>query len=474
MYKIITDIDPSIYRGYDIRGLVDKQLSPDIYYTFGKALATILHGKKIDQCQIGRDVRTTSEEYSKALITGLNDGGINTVDIGETLTQITYYSVYEQRSKAAVMITASHNPREFNGLKVSTGYSETFQTEEIQDFRKLVVSGKFYEPEQKGTNREYDILPSYKQDILKRIHLTKKWKVVVDGCNGGAGRICADILRGAGCEVVEQNNEIDGSFPQGAPDPTEEKVLKRVAEGVKKANADIGFSYDSDGDRMAVVDENGNELHMDMAITIFAKSVLRALPGSSIVFNTLCSRAVPEVIQAAGGKPVMWMTGHAFIKKKAIEVGAPFSGELSGHIFFSDNFYGHDDGANASLRLLEALEETGQSLSEAVAEIPHYVSSSEIKLGLADDIKFKFIDETLAKEFRETWPKAKFTTIDGIRADLPDRMAIVRASQNGPYITVKYEGRTREVYDEVRKILREMLEKHPEIDFSVGVNTNAL
>jgi len=473
-YKIETKIDPTIFRGYDIRGVVEKQVNENVFYTFGRAYATMLHGKKIFECQVGHDVRLTSRRYTDALIAGLNDGGIDTLDMGSTLTQITYYSIYERRNKGALMVTASHNPKEYNGMKVSTGYSESFQTEEIQNFRDLCASGKFVNPTKKGSNKPYDIWPSYEKDILKRIRLNKKWKVVIDGLNGEGGRLCADIFRKAGCEVIEQNTDPDGNFPLGAPDPTEEEVLERIADGVKKAGADIGFGYDSDGDRMAVVDETGQFLHMDTAIAILAKDVLKNLPGSPIVFNTLCSRAVPEVIEAAGGKPVMWMTGHAFIKKKAIEVGAPFSGELSGHIFFSDNFYGHEDGANASLRLLEALEAAGQTLSQAAAELPNYVSSPEIKLGLADDIKFKFIDEVIATRLREVWPNGEYTVIDGVRVDLPDKMAIVRASQNGPYVTVKFEGKTQKIYDEVRKILHDILDSYPEVDWATGVNTKSL
>ena len=473
-YKTVTEIDPVIFRGYDIRGVIGEQLNEDIYYTFGRAYATILANKKISDCQVGHDARVSSRSCTDALIAGLNDGGINTLDLGSTLTQITYYSVYDQKNKAAVMVTASHNDKEFNGLKLSTGYSETFLTDEIQDFRKLCESGNFVQPDYKGTNQPYDILPAYTKDILKRIHLTKPWKVVVDGVNGAAGKICADIFRKAGCAVIEQNTAPDGNFPLGAPDPTAEAVLKRLADGVKQTGADIGFGFDADGDRMAVVDDTGWYLHMDTVIAILAKDILRRLPGSPIVFNTLCSRVVPETISAAGGKPVIWMTGHAFIKKKAIEVGAPFSGELSGHIFFSDNFYGHDDGANASLRLLEALEQSGQSLSQAVAELPNYVSSPEIKLGYSDAEKFKFIDETLATDIRAAWPDGEYTTIDGLRVDLPDRMVIVRASQNGPYITVKFEGKTPEIFAEVRTTLHNILAKHPGIDWTTGVNANSL
>lgn len=370
------------------------------------------------------------------------------------------------------MITASHNPKEFNGLKLGVGYSDTMITEEIAYLRTLCAEGKFSTGA--GKNQRADVYPAYKETVLKLFSLNKKWRVVVDACNTTSGKFYPDLLRAAGCDVIEQNTTLDGNFPLGVPDPTEVEVLERLAEGVKKAGADIGFAYDTDGDRMAVVDGDGKTLWMDSIVALFAKDVLDYIPGAPIVYNTLCSRQVTEAVTAAGGMPVVWMTGHSFIKAKIKEVRAPFGGELSGHIFFMDNFFGHDDGAYASLRLLQYLERKGQSLAEAVAGLSIYVSSPEIKFGLADDIKFQFIDTVIKAEFEKLWPSAEYIAIDGVRADLPDRMAIVRASQNGPYITVKFEGKTQAVYDELKSQLKTMLSAHPEIDWSKGVNTHAL
>ncbi|MDR1197382.1 MAG: phosphomannomutase/phosphoglucomutase [Candidatus Nomurabacteria bacterium] len=473
-YQIKTDINPVIFRGYDVRGVAGEDLSADVYYTFGRALATRLGHRQIRQCQVGRDCRLTSEEYATALITGLNDGGIDTVDMGLCLTQMTYYSIYDFKNKAAVMITASHNPKEFNGLKISTGYSESMSTEEIQEFRELCASGDFVQPAQKGTNREVDIFESYKNDIISRFSLHKKWRVVVDGCTSGSGIFYPAVLRAAGCEVIEQNCQPDGNFPLGTPDPTETDVLDRLGEGVRQAKADIGFAYDSDGDRMAVVDEHGQPLWMDVVLAIFAKGIIKNQPGAEVVYNTLCSRAVTESIEQDGGRPVMWLTGHSFIKAKVVEDHAAFGGELSGHIFFYDNFYGYDDGANASLRLLDYLESVDKTISQVVAELPQYVSSPQIKLELADEIKFDFIDKQVAQAFRTTWPEADFTAVDGIRMDLPDRMAIVRASQNGPYIAVKFEGKTEEIYGDVKAKLRGILQAFPEIGWQDETNAEAL
>ncbi len=472
MYQLVSKINPKIFRGYDLRGVADVDLSEDVYYTLGRAYATFLHERRIQEATVGRDNRLTGESYAKALIQGLNAGGINTIDMGLSLSQIVYFSSYHFKTKGSVMITASHNPKEYNGLKLGVGYSDTMITEEIQYLRKLCDRGQFVEG--KGTNRQEDVFPAYKADILKHFSLAKKWKVVIDTCNTTSGKFYPELLRAAGCEVIEQNTTLDGSFPLGVPDPTEVEVLDRLAEGVKKASADIGFAYDTDGDRMAVVDDNGQTLWMDSIVALFAQDVLDFMPGSKIVYNTLCSRQVTEAVEKAGGEPVMWMTGHSFIKAKLKEVRAPFGGELSGHIFFMDNFYGHDDGAYASLRLLQYLERKGQSLSQAAAQLAHYVSSPEIKFGLADDIKFEFINTKIRAEFKALWPDAKYIDIDGIRMDTAEKMAIMRASQNGPYITVKFEGKTQEQYDAVKKQLKDILSKYPEINWSEGVNTHAL
>ncbi len=472
MYSIVKDINPKIFRGYDIRGVADEDMSEDVYYTLGRAYATFLSQRRIKEATVGHDNRLTSEAYSKAFIEGLNDGGIDTIYLGLSLSQIVYFSSYYFRTKGSAMITASHNPGQYNGLKLGVGYSDTMITEEIQYMRELCERGEFVEGQ--GTSRIEDIGESYQQDILKHFSLQKNWKVVVDACNTGSGVFYPKLLRAAGCEVIEQNTEPDGNFPLGVPDPTEVEVLDRLAEGVKKAGADLGFAYDTDGDRMAVVDDKGQVLWMDSIVALFAQDVLDYMPGSPIVYNTLCSRQVTEAIEKNGGEPVMWMTGHSFIKAKVKEVRSPFGGELSGHIFFMDNFYGHDDGAYASMRLLQYLERTKQTLSEAVAKLSHYISSPEIKFGLADEIKFEFIDTVIRKEFKAQWPDAKYVDIDGIRMDTQDEMAIIRASQNGPYITVKFEGKTQEQYDNVKQILKNILKKYDEINWDEGVNTHAL
>lgn len=472
MYQIVDHINPNIFRGYDIRGLIDEDLNVDVYYTLGKAYGAFLHKRRIKESAVGYDNRHQSDQYAQAFIQGLNDSGIDTINLGLSLSQIVYYSSYEFKTKGGAMITASHNPKEFNGLKMSVGYSDTMVSEEIKELQTIAKNQEFVEG--KGKNRQKDIVQAYTEQLLKLFALKKKWKVVVDACNAAGGQFYPQIFKEAGCEVIEQNCQLDSDFPLGHPDPTELSVLKRLAKGVTEAKADLGFAFDADGDRMSVVDENGQILWMDTIVSIFAKDVLDFLPGSKIIYNTLCSRQVQETIDQAGGQGVMWLTGHSFIKAKVKEERSPFGGELSGHIFFMDNFYGHDDAAYACLRLLSYLERKKIKLSQAVADLVQYISSPEIKLGLSDEIKFQLIDQDISADFKQLWPQAKFTKIDGIRMDLSEQMAIIRASQNGPYITIKFEAKTQEKYQELKKILKNLLKKYPAVNWQEGSNTHAL
>jgi len=472
-YKIVP-INPDVYRGYDIRGIAEKDLSEDAYYTLGKAYATFLYRRQVRECVVGRDIRLTSEAFSKAFVEGLLESGIDVKDFGLSLTQIMYFAQYHYLSKGGAIITASHNPKNFNGLKLAVGFSDTMVSEEIQETRKIVETGTFDSWNRRGNYMEEDVFPYYSEDLFKRVPLFDcKFKVVVDSSCATTGKFLPGILRKAGCDVIEQNTNLDGSFPLGTPDPTEKDVVSRLAEGVVRSKADLGVTYDSDGDRLGIVDADGQIIWNDVLVALFAQDIIHYLPGSQIVFNTLCSKVTSDVIRESGGVPVIWKTGHSFIKAKVKEVRAPFGGELSGHFFFMDNFYGHDDGAFATLRLLSYLKRTGQTLKQAVGKLPKYVSSPEIKLGLADNIKFKLIDEKISKDVRDLFPNAEYVDIDGFRADSKDEMLIIRASQNGPYITIKFEGRTQEQYDKLKVEIAKILKKYSEIDWLSGVNVHA-
>jgi phosphomannomutase / phosphoglucomutase len=470
----MTTIPDHVFRGYDLRGLVDKELTVENVEILGKAYATYLLSRRIYDCVVGFDCRTSGPKFRDAFIKGLNDSGVTAYDIGVTLSQMCYFAQYYFRTRGMAMITASHNPKEYNGFKFGIGYSETMLTQDILDFRDLAKSGKFLTHSPKGQHIQKDIKQIYIDDIIRHTGKVAKFKVVVDSCAATTGLFLPDLLRQAGCEVIEQNTTPDGNFPVGTPDPTETEVLKRLAKGVIAAKADVGFAYDADGDRLGIVDGQGGIIHNDTLLCIYAKDVLDFLPGSKIIFNTLCSKQVDDVVRERGGIPVIWKTGHSFIKAKVRDERAPFGGELSGHFYFVDNFYGHDDGAIASLRILAYLSRVNKSLSQVIAELPQYVSSPEIKLGCPDNIKFSLISDKIGNDIKTLYPKAKYVEIDGVRMDTESTMLIIRASQNGPYLTVKFEGKTQVEYDNLKKQVAEILHKYPEVDFASGVNKEAL
>ncbi len=467
-------INPEIFRGYDIRGVVDKDLSSEVMYVLGKSYATFLYERRINLAVVGRDIRLTSEEYQEAFMKGLIESGINVIDIGLTLAQILYFAQYHYLSKGGVMVTASHNPKDFNGLKMAAGFSDTLLTDEVQQIRKIAESGKFKSYETTGTIKKDDVFSYYINDLFDKVPVKDVgYKVVIDTLNATAGMFLPKVLKRSGCVVIEKNTTLDGSFPLGTPDPTERDVVERLAGYVKQEKADFGVCYDSDGDRIGIVDAEGNLIWNDVLVAIFAKDILEYMPGAPIVFNTLCSKATSDVITEFGGKPVMWLTGHSFIKAKVKESRAPYGGELSGHMFFMDSFYGHDDTGFATLRLIAYMRRRGKTLKELVDELPKYISSPEIKLGLADNLKFKLINEKISQDVKNLFPDATYVNIDGFRADTKDEMVIIRASQNGPYITVKFEGRTQEQYDDLKLKIKALLQKYPDIDFKAGTNTHA-
>lgn len=463
-----------VFRGYDLRGVVGTDLDDENVLILAKGYATYLLQRRIYDCVIGFDSRESSPRFRDIFVKGLTESGVTVYDIGITLSQICYFAQYYFRTRGMVMITASHNPKEYNGFKFGTGYSETMVTEEIVAFRKLVQSTQFVKLNTPGKHIKQDIFPDYQKDILRRIGKIGKFKVVVDSCAATTGLFLPKILRSVGCEVIEQNTTPDPTFPVGVADPTEKEVQERLAKRVVAEKADLGFSYDTDGDRMGVVDNEGNLIWNDTLVSIFSKDVLDFAPGSKIIFNVLCSKQVDEVIKLNNGTGIMWKTGHSFIKAKVRQEGAIFGGELSGHFFFCDNFYGHDDGAIASLRLLAYLTRVNLSLKEVIAKLPHYFSSPEIKVGCADNIKFSVVTDKIGGEIKKLYPSAKYVEIDGIRMDTTDEMMIVRASQNGPYLTIKFEGQTQEKYDQLKTQIAKILHSLKEVDFSTGVNVTSL
>ena len=461
-------INPEIFRNYDIRGVAGKDLDAEKVEAIGKGYGTFLRRRKIRHAVVGCDCRLTGLEYKKAIINGMRSMGINIIDLGIIMTQMMYYAQYRYQTNGGVMITASHNPYNYNGMKLAIGYSQTTGPEEVQEIKKIIDEDKYFKAEKEGTYEKKDVTKDYAFDTLKRIELKKRFKVVVDSGCGTTGMYIPKIFFTGGCEVIGENTKVDGSFPVGTPDPTAKKIVDRVAKVVLAKKADLGVAFDGDGDRIGLVDEKGNILWNDVLVAIFAKEILERFPGSKIVYNTLCSQIVREVVKLNGGIPVMWRTGHSFIKAKIAEEKAVFGGELSGHFFFADNAYGHDDGTYAALRIMEYLGEKKQTLSQVYESFPKYISSPEIKIGCPDSKKEEVIKD-LSIKFKGDFPDAEITDSnvipgdDGVRADFSDGMMIFRYSQNGPYITVKFEAKDQAKYDERKKYVRELLKSYPDM-----------
>ena len=469
-------VNPYIFRGYDLRGIVGQDLNPELMEHLGKAHGTYLkRNGGITKAVVGHDCRATSEEYAQALIRGLAWAGLDVIDIGLCLVGTLYWAQYYLKCQGGAYISASHNPAEYNGVKFASGYSETLVSDQIQEIRRMIEEEDYEQGKEPGKVEKQDIQAVYNEDIIKRLPLKKKFKVVIDPSNSTAGVIAPKLFEQAGCEVICANCEIDPSFPLGTPDPTEQIVAKRLSKEVRQNKADLGFSYDADGDRIGVVDEKGNIIWNDVLVALFAIDVLSKYPRTKIVFNTLCSKLVPETIVKYGGEPIMWRTGHSFIKKKSQEIGATFAGELSGHFFFNADFYAHDDGLFTAMRLLSYLDKTKQTLSQAFSSLPQYISSPEIKLFCADDKKVVLMGK-IAEVLKKDYPDAQIIDDeragDGVRLDMPEQMFVIRYSQNGPYITIKFEAKKQEDYDGLKRYINKLLHSYSEIEWENKINVN--
>lgn len=470
-------VNKQIFRGYDIRGIVGTDLTPEIVEHIGKAHGTYLQNRGIQNAVVGHDCRLTSEDYSVSFIKGLNSVGIDVVDIGLTMVGTFYWSQYFLNTKGGAFITASHNPAEYNGFKLAADFSNTLVSDGIQEILSLVETENYFKSEKIGTVTQRNINQDYYADILKRIPLKGSLKVLVDPNHTTAGIMAPELLRRAGFEVIEKHCNIDGTFPLGTPDPTELSVANRLSKEVVEAGADVAFTFDADGDRIGIVDEKGGIIWNDVLVAIFTMDVLQKHPGAKIMYNTLCSKVVEDTIKKCGGIPFMWRTGHSFLKAKNREVKAAFIGEVSGHFFFSADFYNHDDGLFSAMSLLNYLTRDGHKLSEIVASLPQYISSPEIKVGCPEDKKVALMP-IISQKLKSDFPDAEIIDDeragDGVRLNLDYGMFVVRYSQNGPYLTIKFEAQVDSKYQELKQYIHQTLKSFPEINWAEGSNIECL
>ena len=456
-------MNTNIFREYDIRGIADEDLTDDVVERIGKAYGSTMLRKGHRLISVGRDVRLSSERIKDALIGGILSTGVNVIDVGVVPTPVLYFSIVHLETDGAVMVTGSHNPIEFNGLKMNEGLLSLYG-EQIQNLRKMIESVDFEDGNGRLTSTE--IIPAYQKMIEERITIRKPFKIVIDAGNGTAGPVAPDVFERLGCKVVRLYCEPDGRFPNHLPDPTVLKYVKDLKEKVIAEEADIGLGYDGDSDRIGVIDERGNVVFADQLLALLAKDVLATNPGGVILFDVKCSQMLPEVIEKAGGKPLMWKTGHSLIKKKLKETGAPLAGEMSGHIFFEDGYFGFDDGIYVSFRLMQYLSTQEKSLGELVDELPKFVSTPEIRIGCPDEDKFDVV-RRITEDFKKSY---EVIDIDGARVLFGDGWGLVRASNTQPILVLRFEAKTEQRLEEIRRVFREKLSvfKMVEVDALQG------
>lgn len=452
-------INPNIFREYDIRGIAETELIDENIELIGKAYGTFMIRNGHRKIAVGRDVRLSSERIKNALVRGLMATGCEVVDIGEVPTPVLYFAIVHLKTDGGVMVTGSHNPIEFNGLKLSEGIASIYG-EGIQHFRRLIEQRDFVTGV--GTVSTVDLVRTYQETIKSRIKLPRKLKIVVDAGNGTAGPVAPAIWEELGCEVIRLYCEPDGRFPNHLPDPTVPKYVVDLQQKVVASGADLGIGYDGDADRIGAIDETGRLLFADRLIALFSRDVLRKQPGASIVFDVKCSQALPEYIQKYGGKPLMWKTGHSLLKAKMKEEHAPFAGEMSGHIFFADDYFGFDDAIYASGRLLQIVANSSQKLSQLMEEIPFFISTPEIRVECADDVKFDVVAD-LAKSFKKQY---ETIDIDGARVLFGDGWGLVRASNTQPVLVLRFEAKTEPRLQEIKSIFKKKLREYPAVKFS--------
>ncbi|MFH0862554.1 MAG: phosphomannomutase/phosphoglucomutase [Candidatus Altiarchaeota archaeon] len=443
----------SIYRAYDIRGLYGTEVTEEIALKIGKAFGSTVTGT----VAVGCDVRKSSPTLSKALIEGLKSTGLKVIDVGCVPTPALYFAIYILKLDGGIMLTASHNPPEYNGFKLCIKGGMTLYGDEITAVGAAVDAGKFRSGQ--GSIEARDILPEYSKYMSDRIKLKRKLKVVLDCANGTAGAVAPKLFRDLGCEVIELFSEPDGNFPNHPADPTVDSNLKDLIAKVKEEKADIGLAYDGDSDRAGFVDENGGIIRGDQALALFSREILAKNKGASIIFEVKCSMALTEDIEAHGGRPIMYRTGHSFIKKKIKEEHAFLAGEMSGHFFFADDYPGFDDGIYATARMVQTLSKTKKRMSEIVDTIPKYYSTPEIRATVPEEKKFALVDE-VRKAFEG---KYELITVDGVRVQAKDGWGLMRASNTGPHLVLRFEGKTPKKLEEMKAVFREVFDRNPEL-----------
>jgi phosphomannomutase / phosphoglucomutase len=450
-------IDPkaAIFRAYDIRGIVGETLTTEIVRDIGRALGSEAKELGCKTVVVGRDGRASSPDLAEALSQGIISTGCNVLDVGMIPTPVLYFVVQHTDGRTGVMITGSHNPAEYNGLKMMIK-GETLSGARIQQLKQRIDKQAF-DAGNPGTIEQNGMFTSeYIGTISEDIQVSRSMKIVLDCGNGVAGELGPRLFKELGCEIIELFCEIDGNFPNHHPDPSKPENLVDLIKAVKQHNADVGIAFDGDGDRLGVVDSAGNIIWPDRQMMLFAKDVLAGKPGSEIIYDVKCSRHLPDQIVKYGGRPLMWKTGHSFMKAKLKETGAKLAGEMSGHIFFNDRWFGFDDALYSAARLLQILSEESKSSAEVFAAFPNSVNTPELNVLLNEGENFKFIDSMFANA---SFKGGKVTDIDGMRIDFSDGWGLVRASNTTPSLVIRFEADNNEALAKIQEQFRQLMLK---------------
>lgn len=447
-----------IFKAYDIRGIVDQSLTEETIRLIGKALGSQAIEAGVSSMVIGRDGRLSGPRFAAALAEGIVSTGVDVIDIGQVPTPVLYFATYELDTGSGVEITGSHNPPEYNGLKMMID-GVTLSGEAIQALMQRIKARDFKSGH--GEISQLSMLDKYSDRITSDIKLDRPMKVVIDCGNGVAGAVAPKIFKGIGCQVTELFCKVDGNFPNHHPDPSQAENLVDLIKAVKDTDSEFGMAFDGDGDRLGVVTKAGDIIWPDRQMILFARDVLSRQAGAEIIYDVKCTRSLPKEIEAAGGQATMWKTGHSFIKAKLKETGAALAGEMSGHIFFKERWFGFDDGIYAGARLCELLAKSKETPDEVFAALPDTVNTPELRLDFAEGEHYKFI-EKLQKN--ASFATGTVHTMDGVRVDFDDGFGLVRASNTTPMVIMRFEADTQaQLLDIQAQFRRVMLATDPDI-----------
>ena len=447
------EVDPGIFRAYDIRGVVGTTLSVEVAERIGQAIGSVMEDQGLVDIVVGRDGRLSGPELSGGLIEGLRKAGRNVIDIGLAPTPVTYFAAYHLRTGSSVAVTGSHNPPDYNGFKIVIG-GQTLSGDAITDLYTRISEGRLHQTATPGTLQERDVAADYVQRIADDVQLDRPLKVVVDAGNGVAGGIAPQLLEAIGAEVIPLYCEVDGTFPNHHPDPSEPHNLEDLVQTVKRFDADLGLAFDGDADRLGVVTREGTVIFPDRLLMLFAADVLERNPGALVIYDVKCTGKLQGWTLRHGGTPLMWQTGHSLIKAKMRETGAELAGEMSGHFFFQERWYGFDDGMYAAARLLEILAARAESPSEVLDALPNGLSTPEIKLPVEAGNAHELVSRFVADAHFEG---ARLTTIDGLRADWEDGWGLLRASNTTPVLVLRFEADNQQALDRIKEDFRARL-----------------